>query len=120
MKEEITVDNVEYIRKDSIKSQLLSEEDYENNPHWPWIIGAAYMIRTVTFHDHGTIVGVTAQEIVLKKAAWIPDSGRWWNFITGKAKPNEVEPFAEESLVIIGRGAIVDATQLTDSFGVQK
>ena len=116
-KEELTVDGVEYVRKDKV---ICNEQDRKENPHWPWVIGAKYMIRTVTMHDHGILVGVTDQELVLQKAAWIPDSGRWWDFITGKSKPSEVEPFHPDTLVIIGRGAIIDACQLDELFGEQK
>jgi hypothetical protein len=118
--ETIRIDETEYVRKDSIQPVLSLEENRRDNPNWPWVLGRRYMIRTVTFHDHGELVGVTDQELVLRKAAWIADSGRWWNFITGKAKPNEVEPFHPDRLVIIGRGSVIDACQLDELFGDQK
>lgn len=99
---------------------LSLEEQQKTNPHWPWELGKKYMIRTVTMHDHGTLIGVTQQELVLTQAAWIADSGRWWNFITGRTKPNEVEPFAPDKILIIGRGAVIDAQELNSSFGEQK
>jgi hypothetical protein len=116
----IKINEVEFVRKDSLVNVQSIEEDQKDNPHWPWKIGQKYMIRTVTFHDCGLLVGVTDKELVLQKAAWVADSGRWWNFITGKSKPNEVEPFHPDRLVIIGRGAIIDATQLDELYGDQK
>ena len=117
----IVVDGIEYIRKDSLESPPKSlEEQRAENPHWPWELGKKYSIRTVTMHDHGTLVGVTEHELVLLKAAWIPDSGRWWNYITGRAKPPEVEPFHPEKYVIVGRGALIDAQELDSEFGDQK
>jgi len=117
----LKIDEVEYVRKDSIQPEPKSlDEQRASNPHWPWELGKKYSIRTVTMHDHGTLVGVTDKELVLQKAAWIADSGRWWNFITGKAKPSEVEPFDERRLVIVGRGALIDAQELDDQFGEQK
>jgi hypothetical protein len=116
----IRIDDVEYVRKDATTDLQPIEQQRKDNPDWPWKLGQKYMIRTVTFHDHGVLVGVTEHELVLQKAAWIADSGRWWNFITGKTKPNEVEPFHPDRLVIIGRGAVIDATQLDELFGEQK
>lgn len=119
--ETIKIDEVEYVRKDSLASPPKSlEEQRAANPHWPWELGKAYSIRTVTMHDHGTLVGVTEHELVLTKAAWIADSGRWWNYITGKSKPIEVEPFDANALVIVGRGAVIDAQVLPSHFGEQK
>ena len=119
--ETLKINEVEYVRKDSLPQPFKSLEDNRaTNPHWPWVIGRAYMVRTVTYHDHGTLVGVTDHELVFRQAAWIADSGRWWQFITGKAKPNEVEPFNDGELLIVGRGALVDAQALDSKFGEQK
>lgn len=73
----------------------------------PYKIGENYFIRTVTLFYTGKLIRVTSKEIVLENAAWIADTGRFMDAIkTGKL--NEVEPFQDD--VIIGRGAIVDAT----------
>ena len=74
----------------------------------PWIVGEKYFIRTVTMHITGEVVAVFDQEIVLKDAAWIADSGRFHEAVRDISKCREVEPFEEN--VIVGRGAIVDAT----------
>jgi hypothetical protein len=74
----------------------------------PWEIGKKYFIRTVTMHLTGELVSVSNQELVLKDAAWIADSGRFNEAIRDIKKCNEVEPF--ENPVIVGRGSIVDAT----------
>ena len=72
----------------------------------PYEIGKNYAIRTVTMIDVGRLVDVTDQELVLEDASWIPDTGRFHEFLqTGKA--NEVEPFPDGK-VIVGRGAIID------------
>jgi hypothetical protein len=77
----------------------------------PWMIGKAYLIRTVTMIQTGRLVAVTPQELVLEDAAWIADTGRFANVLkTGKF--NEVEPFPDGP-VIIGRGAVIDAVQIT-------
>src|SRR6185369_836883 len=67
----------------------------------PWIIGKAYLIRTVTMIDTGVLVAVTPTELVLEEAAWIADTGRFSDAIA-KAEFDEVEPFPDGP-VIIGR-----------------
>lgn len=67
--------------------------------------GESVLIRTVTFYYTGKIIAITASDIVLSEAAWIPDTGRYADALkTGKL--NEVEPFPDS--VIIPRGGIID------------
>jgi hypothetical protein len=73
----------------------------------PYKVGENYLIRTVTMIQIGRLESVGPQELVLSSAAWIADTGRFYDALkTGKL--NEVEPFPDE--VIIGRGSIIDAT----------
>lgn len=73
----------------------------------PFKVGQAYLFRTVTNYITGKVVAVFDGEIVVQEAAWIADTGRFFNALkTGEF--NEVEPFTDE--VIIGRGSIIDAT----------
>lgn len=86
----------------------LAEGDFAG----PWKIGAPYIIRTVTMTLTGELEAVHDQELVLNKAAWIADSGRWADALkTGEF--DEVEPFPNP--IIVGRGAIIDATMLNSS-----
>lgn len=78
----------------------------QNDPS-PWIIGKAYLIRTVTMTLTGRIVAVYQQELELEDAAWIADTGRFHEALQ-HGTLNEVEPFPD-SRVIVGRGSIVDA-----------
>ena len=74
----------------------------------PYKVGENYFIRTVTFHYTGKLEAVFDNELVLSGAAWIPDDGRFANFLkTGE--PNEVEPYPSDNPIIVGRGAVVDA-----------
>lgn len=83
----------------------------KNKNESPWKIGRNYLIRTVTMIDTGKLVQVTDQELVLENAAWIADTGRFADTLkTGTF--NEVEPFPEGK-VIVGRGAIIDAVEIT-------
>ena len=63
-------------------------------------------------HITGELVSVSNQELVLKDAAWIADSGRFNEFLKDVSKADEVEPFYNP--VGIGRGSIVDFTAITD------
>jgi len=103
----LKIDDVEYVRKDSIQTapEILSSEV------GPWEIGKKYMIRTVTMIDTGVLVAVTPQELVLQDAAWIADTGRFAQAVK-KCEFNEVEPFPD-GRVIVGRGSIIDAVQIT-------
>ena len=76
----------------------------------PYVIGKTYVIRTVTMIDVGTVVRVTSQEIILKDAAWIADTGRFSEAIS-KAEFSEVEPFPDGE-IIVGRNAVIDACQI--------
>ena len=75
----------------------------------PWVVGKCYFIRTVTMHTIGRLVSVGPHELVLEDAAWIADSGRWSEALANPSVLREVEPFLDP--VIVGRGAIVDATE---------
>jgi len=81
-----------------------------SHSEFPWEVGKKYFIRTVTMHLIGELTNVTQQELVLKDAAWIADSGRFNLAVRDPSKCNEVEPF--NLPVIVGRGAIVDATEV--------
>ncbi len=111
-KTQITIDGIEYVRKDAIQPEIVSQEC------GAWIIGQDYHIRTVTMALHGKLVAVTPQELVLQDAAWIADSGRFADYMAGK-EPSEIEPFPEGNL-IVGRGSVIDAFVRAGSFRNQK
>lgn len=73
----------------------------------PYQVGKKYLIRTVTHYYTGRLVSVFRQELVLEDAAWIADTGRFATAIKS-GKLNEVEPMSGR--VVVGRGAIIDAS----------
>jgi len=84
----------------------------EPTEHPFWKVNKNYFIRTVTHYLTGRLVNITSQELILVDAAWIADTGRYADAIAGaKATLNEVEPYPDGQEVIVGRGAIVDATE---------
>ena len=89
--------------------QLAAMFGNQNHGLQPYEIGKAYLIRTVTHIDIGIVKAVGDKEIVLSEAAWIADTGRYHDALKGgPSKLNEVEPYLDD--VIIGRGAVIDAT----------
>lgn len=70
--------------------------------------GQSYLILTVTHYFTGQVVSCDLAEIVLRQAAWIPDTGRFHTMLqTGQVK--ECEPLPEEVLIHISLGSVVAA-----------
>src|ERR1017187_6092242 len=78
----------------------------------PYEIGKNYFIRTVTMSHTGKLVAVTQQELVLEDAAWIADTGRFADAVSGKVPFSEIEPVPNGRL-IVGRASVIDAFQIT-------
>lgn len=84
-----------------------------------WEIGKNYLIRTVTFIVTGKLVSVDQHELALTNAAWIADTGRYSNSLVS-CDFSEVEPYPQDQIVLVGRGSLIDATQIKDLPKVQK
>lgn len=109
MIKKIKIDNEEYIRVADIpKPKVKAPAGDKSNPFME--IGKDYFIRTVTHYFTGRLVWVGEKEIALEDVAWIADTGRFNEFISGKSV-NEVEPFQPGQIVIVGRGSIIDMTE---------
>ena len=74
--------------------------------------GNTVFIRTVTLYYTGVIQRATKEEIVLSDAAWIASTGRWSNALT-TGKLDEVEPYPNDTLVSVNRGAVIDVCDWT-------
>jgi len=73
----------------------------------PLQIGEHVFLRGITHHYVGELVNKTDNWLVLKKAAWVPDDGRFADFLkTGVAE--EFEPYPDETAVIISVDVICD------------
>ena len=55
----------------------------------------------------GLLVKEYEKELVITKAAWIPETKRWADTCKNGVF-EEVEPYPEKAEVIIGKGAILD------------
>lgn len=79
--------------------------------HHPFKIGKNYFVRTVTHHHTGKLVAVFPTELVLENAAWIADDGRLTDALR-KCEFDEIEMFPSGKQVVIGRGSLIDATEI--------
>lgn len=96
--DDLTIKEVKHIQS------LLKGPEVSN----PYHVGENYFIRTVTHHQTGKLIKVTAQELVLIDAAWIASNGNFMEALRD-GKFDEVEPFPDGKEVVVGRGAIIDA-----------
>lgn len=71
------------------------------------LVGNPVMVRTVTMIYVGQLVSVGEHELTLVDVSWIPDTGRWAQFVGG-GSVSECEPYPDDHAVVIGRGAILD------------
>ena len=102
----------DFVRKDSI--QNVAPGDYEYlNP------GRDYFIQTVTAFYQARLVAVTERFLVVKDGAWIPDTGRFSNFVNGEIDADEIEPLPD-GLAHIGIGAIILVVERKGLFRSQK
>lgn len=103
--------NIEELTLKQIREiSILVGYNKQNDSH-PWEINKNYFIRTVTHHLTGQLIAVHDKELVLLNAAWIADDGRFSEAIKSESF-SEVEPFPENRKVIVGRGSILDATEI--------
>ena len=105
-KSEVVIDGEKYVKESCVMEKL--EQGDESNPFM--VVGNTYFIRTVTHYFTGRLIWVGEKEMVFGECAWIADTGRFNVFMAG-GDASEVEPFPEDSHVIVGRGALVDMVE---------
>lgn len=91
-------------------SSLLGNKRESSESH-PFEIGKHYFIRTVTMSHVGKLEKVFDDTLVLSGASWVADSGRLSDAMRSgleAVSSSELEPFVNN--IIIGRGALIDAT----------
>jgi hypothetical protein len=114
--ETITIDEVKYVRADSIVKETI-KPIYEGE-FQPFEIGAVYLIRTVTMFEVGRVVAASKQWVMLEDAAWVADTGRFADALK-KWQFNEVEPFPD-GVIGVSCGSIVDFVKGKDTLRIQK
>jgi len=70
--------------------------------------GKCYFFQTVTAYYTGRLIRETASDYFVNEAAWIPDTGRYSDFMrTGI--PSECEPFPATMEVRIPKGGMIES-----------
>ena len=75
-------------------------------------VGKNYLIRTVTMIYTGEFVRLDGDNIIVKKAAWIPETARWMETVAN-GEFNEVEPYPDDAEVAINRQSCLDITKVS-------
>ncbi len=106
--DELTIEGIVYVPKDSIEKTIVK---FIDGTECAYKVGEKYLIRTVTMIQLGRVKQITGRSILLENACWVADTGRFSESLKdGTLK--EVEMFASDAIVSFG--AIVDATIWTN------
>lgn len=81
----------------------------KGNTEYP--IGKNVIIRTVTMIYTGKLKEVTESDFILTECSWIPETARYSSFVSN-GDVNECEPYPDDLLVYVNRGAFVDFCEL--------
>ena len=81
--------------------------------------GKNYLFRTVTMIYTGELVEEQENRFVIKKAAWIADTGRWADNLIS-CEFDEVEPYPPEKMVWVHKGGMMDIVEIEKLPLVQK
>ena len=103
MEDKVVVNGINYI-KEGVNIPEINEEEA------PYKLGQNYHIRTVTMAYSGKLIWIGPHELVLSDCCWISDSGRFMDYLNDTSKALEVEPMRGN--VIVGRGGLIDATEI--------
>ena len=106
--------------KEMMKEMLL--EEFMGKPNVaaecqttsPYVLGKSYHVRTVTMAIAGKLKAIYENELVFEKASWVADTGRFNEYLVDTTKVSENEPFKND--VIIGRGALIDCTEIDGAY----
>lgn len=77
-------------------------------------VGKNVIVRTVTMIYTGKLVAATNSDFVLTECSWIPETGRYMDFVAN-GTVNECEPYPDDLEVFINRGALLDMCELKGS-----
>jgi len=90
---------------EKIRDQLEADEAIELDD-LDELVGQKWFFRTVTFHLVGEVTKRLGSFLVLKKASWVPSSGRFTQAIKDGTL-DEVEPVGD---------ALINLNSVTDAF----
>jgi hypothetical protein len=114
MKMSINIEDLTIKQAKELSGLFGSEKSKAN----PFKIDGKYFIRTVTHAHTGRVKSITGQFITLSDAAWIADTGRFYDALKN-TEFSEIEPFSSD--LILNMDSIIDATTICgDLPAVQK
>lgn len=111
--EELTLRQIREIQKllnpmpDCVAGELVSLRSTHTN----YPVGKNVIVRTVTMIYTGRLEDVTDSDLVLVDCSWIPETGRFMQFVA-EGKVRECEPYPDGLQVFINRGALLDMCEL--------
>lgn len=94
-------------RKTKMKKKIIKKKAPVLNTY-PYTVGKAYMIVTVTRYYTGKLIGITDKELVLTEVAWIAHTDRYSAALTTGVL-RSVEPIPGQ--VILNRGGIIEVSE---------
>lgn len=103
----MNIDDLTYGELKKIASLFNSESKTEST----YPVGNNVIVRTVTMIYTGRLEQVTDSDLVLNDCSWIPETERYMNFVA-EGKVKECEPYPDNRLVYINRGALLDMCEL--------
>ena len=75
------------------------------------VVGKKYLFRTVTMIYTGELVDQFDDCFLIKKAAWIADTGRWADNVIS-CEFNEVEPYPEHLSIPVYKSGMLDIVEI--------
>ena len=90
---------------------LLAKSQYENKKESCYPVGKNVIVRTITMIYTGKLSDVTATDLILTDCSWIPETGRYADFVSN-GEVSECEPYPDDLLVYINRKALLDMCEL--------
>lgn len=92
-------------RKGTTMTKMVAAMKFDAQTGYPFAVGDAVLIRTVTMYQIGRVAKVGPDSITLVEASWVADIGRMSVALTtGSLSEVEKAP----SWIVVGRGAVVD------------
>lgn len=108
--ETIEINKVKYVKQSDADKAIVAERK-KKTPNGgkvlPFEIGGKYFIRTVSYFATGEVAEICGDFLVLEKAAWVADTGRFRQAIMDGVL-NEVEP--------VDVPMFVNTASITDAF----
>ena len=108
---DLTLGQIKEIQKICAKDVDVTQQPTVGNAY---PVGKNVIVRTVTMIYTGKLVEVTNSDFILKECSWIPETGRYMDFVAN-GTVNECEPYPDDLEVFINRGALLDMCELRKS-----